>query len=99
MIVRQEIAAGDVTSLVGSGIEFEWDELKASANLKKHGVSFEEAKTVFDNPLAVIFDNEAHSIDDQREIIIGRRCIPRIFSLHSPASGKYKSFLQQGQLS
>ncbi|UBF24377.1 BrnT family toxin [Kovacikia minuta CCNUW1] len=52
-------------------MEFEWDESKADANLKKHGVSFEEAKTVFDNPMAVIFDDEAHSIDEQREIIIG----------------------------
>ena len=52
-------------------MEFEWDESKASANLKKHGVSFEEAKTVFNNPLAVIFDDEAHSIGEQREIIIG----------------------------
>jgi hypothetical protein len=43
-------------------MEFEWDELKATANLKKHGVSFEEAKTVFDNVLAVVFDDEAHSI-------------------------------------
>jgi hypothetical protein len=53
------------------GMEFEWDESKATANLKKHGVSFEEAKTVFDNVLAVIFDDEAHSLDEQREIIIG----------------------------
>lgn len=53
------------------GIEFEWDLSKAAANLKKHGVNFEEAKTVFDNPLAVIFDDEAHSTDEQREIIIG----------------------------
>ncbi len=52
-------------------MEFEWDESKANANLKKHGVSFEEAKTVFDNPLAVIFDDAAHSVDEQREIIIG----------------------------
>ena len=52
-------------------MEFEWDESKATANLKKHGVSFEEAKTVFDNVLAVIFDDEAHSLDEQREIIIG----------------------------
>jgi uncharacterized protein len=50
------------------GAEF-W--LKAAANLKKHGVSFEEAKTVFDHPLAVIFNDEAHSIGEQREIIIG----------------------------
>ena len=53
------------------GMEFEWDESKAAANLKKHGVSFEEAKTVFDNVLAVIFDDEAHSVGERREIIIG----------------------------
>lgn len=52
-------------------MEFEWDESKAAANLKKHGVSFEEAKTVFDNVLAVIFDDEANSIGERREIIIG----------------------------
>jgi uncharacterized protein len=52
-------------------MEFEWDESKATANLKKHGVSFEEAKTVFDNVLAVIFDDEAHSVGEKREIIIG----------------------------
>lgn len=52
-------------------MEFEWDQLKAIANLKKHGVSFEEAKTVFDNPLAVIFDDDAHSKDESREIIMG----------------------------
>ncbi len=49
----------------------EWDNAKAIANLRKHGVSFEEAQTVFDNPLAVIFDDEAHSFDELREIIIG----------------------------
>lgn len=52
-------------------MKFEWNQSKAVSNLKKHGVSFEEAKTVFDNPLAVIFDDEAHSVDEQREIIIG----------------------------
>lgn len=52
-------------------MEFEWEQSKATANLKKHGVNFEEAKTVFDNPLAVVFDDETHSVDEQREIIIG----------------------------
>jgi uncharacterized DUF497 family protein len=52
-------------------MEFEWDQSKAASNLKKHGVSFEEAKTVFDNSLAVIFNDEAHSASEQREIIIG----------------------------
>lgn len=50
---------------------FTWDVRKAAANRKKHGVSFEEAQTVFDNPLAVIFDDEAHSGTEPREIIIG----------------------------
>ena len=50
---------------------FEWDDQKATSNRIKHGVSFEEATTVFDNPLAVIFDDEAHSDDEQRELIIG----------------------------
>jgi hypothetical protein len=52
-------------------MEFEWDESKAAANLKKHGVSFDEAETVFDNVLAAIFDDEAHSEGERREIIIG----------------------------
>jgi len=52
-------------------MEFEWDQLKATANIKKHGISFKEARTVFDNVLAKIFDDEAHSINEKREIIIG----------------------------
>jgi uncharacterized DUF497 family protein len=52
-------------------MEFEWDESKAAVNLKKHGVSFDEAETVFDNVIAVIFDDEAHSEGERREIIIG----------------------------
>jgi uncharacterized DUF497 family protein len=44
---------------------------KNKANLAKHGVSFEEALTVFNDPLARIFDDEAHSIVEKREIIIG----------------------------
>ncbi|MEW5860537.1 MAG: BrnT family toxin [Cyanobacteriota bacterium] len=52
-------------------MEFEWDETKEAINCKKHSVSFEEAKTVFGNPLALIFDDEKHSVDEHREIIIG----------------------------
>lgn len=50
---------------------FEWDEAKAASNLAKHGVSFEEALTVFDDPLAAIFDDEEHSLTEPREIIVG----------------------------
>lgn len=52
-------------------MDFEWDLSKATTNFKKHGISFEEAKTVFDNPLAVIFEDEAHSVEERREIIVG----------------------------
>ena len=52
-------------------MEFEWDEEKAAANLAKHEVSFEEAKTVFDDPLYVDFYDPDHSFDEHRYIIIG----------------------------
>jgi uncharacterized protein len=52
-------------------LEFEWDAQKAETNLRKHRVSFEEAATVFGDSLAVIFDDEAHSLEEAREIIIG----------------------------
>jgi uncharacterized protein len=50
---------------------YEWDPSKAVTNLQKHGVGFEEAQALFDNPLALIFDDPLHSIDERREIIIG----------------------------
>jgi len=53
------------------GLRFEWDDNKASANLENHRVSFDEAKTVFISQLARIFADEAHSIEEEREIIIG----------------------------
>ena len=50
---------------------FEWDEAKAAANLAKHRVAFEEAKTIFDDPLYVDFYDPKHSVDEPRYIIIG----------------------------
>lgn len=52
-------------------MDYEWDTTKASTNIKKHDVSFEEAQTVFNNPLALIFEDELHSAQERREIIIG----------------------------
>ena len=49
----------------------EWDRRKGARNERKHGVSFEEAASVFLNPLAVIFDDEWHSEVEEREMIIG----------------------------
>ncbi|KUG25694.1 hypothetical protein ASZ90_004475 [hydrocarbon metagenome] len=52
-------------------IVFEWDKNKAGNNLRKHNVDFAEAKTVFYDPLSKIFDDEFHSTDENREIMIG----------------------------
>ena len=51
--------------------QFEWDNDKAKTNLQKHGVSFAEAITVFCDPLAQIFNDDVHSANERREIIIG----------------------------
>ena len=53
------------------GLKFEWDKKKASSNLKKHDVSFDEASTVFGDSLANLFDDEGHSSNEDREYIIG----------------------------
>ena len=52
-------------------MQFEWDPAKASENLAKHGVSFEEAATVFRDTLSVTGADPDHSIDEERFIIFG----------------------------
>ena len=52
-------------------MNFEWDDNKATSNLSKHKVSFEEAKTVFDDPLYVDFYDPDHSDDEERYLIVG----------------------------
>ena len=52
-------------------MEFEWDDAKAAANERKHGVTFPEAATAFADPLAAIFPDLDHSADEQREILVG----------------------------
>ncbi|MCB0181140.1 MAG: BrnT family toxin [Anaerolineae bacterium] len=59
-------------------VRFEWDSNKAAINQQKHHVSFEEAATVFSDPLAVIFDDEEHSIEEIREVIIGHSANNRL---------------------
>ena len=53
-------------------MEFEWDESKAAANLSKHGVSFDEAKTVFADPFHIDFHDPDHSEAEERYIIVGQ---------------------------
>ena len=56
----------------------EWDDKKARINLKKHGVSFEEAKTVFDDPLYVDFYDPHHSYNEHRFILLGESIQDRL---------------------
>jgi uncharacterized protein len=55
----------------GMGATFEWDESKADMNEQKHGVSFDEAATVFEDPLSLTVVDEAHSEAEDRFVDIG----------------------------
>ena len=52
-------------------LKFEWDRLKAAANLRKHRVSFEEARTVFYDEFAIQFFDDAHSLGEDRFLMLG----------------------------
>jgi uncharacterized DUF497 family protein len=52
-------------------MEFEWDENKNNINKVKHGISFEEARSVFYDEYAILFDDPDHSIEEDRFLIIG----------------------------
>ncbi len=59
-------------------MEFEWNPDKATRNLEKHGLSFEEAATVFNDPLSVTFPDPNHSIRESRYVIIGLSSLGKI---------------------
>ena len=52
-------------------LRFEWDDRKAAANFKKHGVNFEEAKSVFVDERAKLIDDPDHSEDEDRFVLLG----------------------------
>ena len=60
---------------------YEWDPKKAKTNQRKHGVSFEEAATVFLDPLAVTYPDPDHSDEEVREITIGHSARRRVVFL------------------
>ncbi|MBM3129990.1 MAG: BrnT family toxin [Chloroflexi bacterium] len=59
-------------------LKFQWDDDKATLNLKNHQVSFDEARTIFDDPGAAIFYDEDHSIEENREVIVGHSARRRL---------------------
>ncbi len=53
------------------GYVFEWDPAKADANARKHGVTFDEASTVFGDPLNLLMPDPAHTLDEERYLLLG----------------------------
>jgi len=60
---------------------FEWDAEKAASNLKKHGVSFEEAATIFNDPRVATISDPDHSEDEERFISIGVSVVGRLLAV------------------
>jgi len=60
------------------GLQFEWDEAKAQANIRKHGISFEEAVTVFGDASSITIYDVEHSGEEDRFIDVGRSIGGRI---------------------
>lgn len=68
-------------------LEYEWGETKAAANARKHGISFEEATTVFLDPLATTYRDPEHSAAELRFITIGQSTVGRLlFVAHEEIS-------------
>ena len=90
-------------------MRFEWDDAKAAANLGKHGVSFEEAAEVFDDPYALEDMDAEHSYDEKRFFVIGysavrmlsvvfverRGDVIRIISARLPTPAERKAYEEQ----
>jgi len=69
-------------------MQFEWDREKAKKNLRKHKVSFDEALTVFYDPLSATFSDPDHSINEQRLITIGYSSQSRLLVVSHAERGK-----------
>jgi uncharacterized protein len=73
------------------GLLFEWDEEKSRKNLRKHGVSFEEASTIFGDPLSVTIDDPQHSIREQRWVTLGHSAKHRLLVVvHTDRGGRIR---------
>jgi hypothetical protein len=69
-------------------LQFEWDPYKAEANRKKHGVSFEEASTVFGDPLGRLADDPEHSRGEARLVLFGRSDVHRLLAVMHTEQGQ-----------
>jgi uncharacterized DUF497 family protein len=63
---------------VAARLGFEWDNRKAAANLREHGVSFEEASTAFYDDGALLIDDPDHSVSEERFVLLGMSAALRV---------------------
>jgi len=68
-------------------LRFEWDPRKAATNLAKHGVLFEEAASVFNDPLAYTFADADHSVGEERQLTFGTSSTGRLLDVISTERG------------
>jgi uncharacterized protein len=96
-----------------AGPRFEWDEKKSRTNLRKHGVSFAEAQTVFLDENALLIDDPAHSSDEDRFVLLGisanlrllvvchayrrRGDVIRIISARKADAGERRAYAERGR--
>jgi uncharacterized DUF497 family protein len=72
-------------------LDFVWDARKATRNMERHQVSFEEAATVFDDPLFITFFDDEHSLDEERYITLGLSNRGRLLMLaHTEREGRIR---------
>ena len=89
--VGRSLARRDHKKRGNMELTFEWDEVKAKANFKKHIVSFEEGKTIFNDPFLFTFPDNEHSINEERYINIGISAKGRVLVLiHTERKGKIR---------
>ena len=70
-------------------MRFEWDRRKATRNLARHGVSFQEAATVFGDPLAMTYFDPDHSDDEDRFLTFGHSKSKRLLVISHTDRGEY----------
>jgi hypothetical protein len=70
-------------------MEFEWDPNKAEINLRKHGISFQEATTVFGDPLSISVPDPDHSVYEDRYIIVGLSTTGRLLIVSYTERGEH----------
>ena len=62
-------------------MRFDWDDTKARENLRKHGVSFDEARTAFDDEHALLLPDPDHSADEDRFVLLGLSSTLRVLTV------------------